>query len=60
MALASLDAHTTNDLALVSAGLVLQEEVVFEEWKVWMRSKIGFVQMDEDGNLENWVRVQVN
>jgi hypothetical protein len=53
MALASLDAHTTNDLALVSAGLVLQEEVVFEEWKVWMRSKIGFVQMDEDGNLKN-------
>jgi hypothetical protein len=60
MVLASLDAHATNDLVLVSAGLVLQEDVVFEERKVWMCNKIGFVQMDEDGNLENSVRVHVN
>jgi hypothetical protein len=58
--LASFDANTTDDLTLVSAGLVFQEKIMFKEQKVWVHSKIGFTQMDQDGDLENQVRVQVD
>jgi hypothetical protein len=42
MALMSLDAHAANDLMLVGTGSIFQEEVVFEERKVWLDSKIDF------------------
>jgi hypothetical protein len=41
MALMSLDAHAANDLMLVGTGSIFQE-VVFEERKVWLDSKIDF------------------
>jgi hypothetical protein len=42
MTLASLDTLATNDLALASAKLVFQEEIVLKERKVQRHSKIGF------------------
>jgi hypothetical protein len=58
--LASFYANATDDLTLVDTGLVFQEKIMFKETKVWVHSKIGFTQMDQDGDLENQVRVQVD
>jgi hypothetical protein len=36
-----LDANTTNDLLLGRARLILQEEVMFEEWEIGVDGKIA-------------------
>jgi hypothetical protein len=40
--------------------LVFQEEIVFEQGKFWRNPKIGFKEMDKNGDLKDGVRVEMN
>jgi hypothetical protein len=40
--------------------VVFQEEIVFEQEKIWRNPKIGFTEVDKNGDLKNRVRVDMN
>jgi hypothetical protein len=40
--------------------VVFQEEIVFEQGKIWRNPKIGFTEVDKNGNLKNGVRIEMN
>jgi hypothetical protein len=58
--LVALDADTADDLTFGNAGLIFQEEVILEEWEVWVYGEIGLAQMNKHYSLKNRVRVQMN
>jgi hypothetical protein len=55
-----LEAYATNNLSVIGAGLIFQEEVTFEQRKVWRYSEEGFTQIHEDGDMKNGVWVKMN
>jgi hypothetical protein len=57
---ADLETHPSDNLAVSSAQLVFQEEVIFEQRKVRGNGKKCFAKMDKDGNLKNGVRVEID
>jgi hypothetical protein len=54
-----LESNAPNDLSVGGTWLILQE-VVFEERKVRRNLEENFAKMDENGNLENRIRVKMN
>jgi hypothetical protein len=57
---ATLVAYTPDNLPVGSTQLVLQEKIVSEEREVRRNPKENFTKMDENGNLKNGVRVDLN
>jgi hypothetical protein len=57
---ASLDAYTANNLSVIGARLILQEEVAFEQGEVWRHDEEDLTHMHKDSDLKNGVRVQMN
>jgi hypothetical protein len=55
-----LNANSSHHLAFSGAGLVLQEEIVFKEGKVWENDEVNLIEMDGDCDLENGVQIQVD
>jgi hypothetical protein len=40
--------------------VVFQEEIVFEQEKIWRNPKIGFTKVDINDDLKNGARVDMN
>jgi hypothetical protein len=55
-----LHANSSHHLAFSGTGLVLQEEIVFKEGKVWENDEVNLIEMDGDCDLENGVQIQVD
>jgi hypothetical protein len=55
-----LETHTSDNLAVSSAQLVFQEKVIFEQMKIRWNDNKCLAKMDEDGNLENRIRVAMD
>jgi hypothetical protein len=55
-----LEAHTPNNLAVSGTQLILQEKVVFEHGEIRWNAKKCFTEMDEDGDLKNGIRVEMD
>jgi hypothetical protein len=55
-----LDAYAANNLSVIGARLILQEEVAFEQGEVWRHDEEDLTQMHKDSDLKNGVRVQMN
>jgi hypothetical protein len=57
---AGLETHTLDNLAISSTRLVFQEKVILEQWEIRRNAKKCFIEVDEDGDLKNGIRVEVN
>jgi hypothetical protein len=57
---AGLETHPSDNLAVSSARLILQEEVIFEQRKVRGNAKKCLAKMDKDNDLKNGVRVEMD
>jgi hypothetical protein len=55
-----LETHTSDNLAVSSARLVFQEKVIFEQMKIRWNDNKCLAKMDEDGDLENRIRVAMD
>jgi hypothetical protein len=55
-----LNTDSALDFAFGGAGLVFQEEIVFEVGEVWEDSEVSLTEMDEDRDLKNGVQIQVD
>jgi hypothetical protein len=56
---ADLETHGPNNLAVSGARLIFQEKVVFEQREIRQNAKKCFVEMDEDDDLKNRIRVEI-
>jgi hypothetical protein len=56
----SLETYAPNNLPVGGTQLVLQEKVVFKEREVRKNPEENFAKMDENGNLKNGARVDMN
>jgi hypothetical protein len=57
---ASLNTNTTNNLLVSNARLIFQEEIMLEQRKVGVYGEISLAQIDQDDDLENGVRVEMD
>jgi hypothetical protein len=57
---ADLETHVPDNLAVSDARLIFQEKVVFEQWEIRQNAKKCFAKMDEDGDLKNGIRVEMD
>jgi hypothetical protein len=57
---ARLETHTSDNLAVSSTRLIFQEEVALEKRKIKRNAKKCLAKMDEDGKLENGIRVEMD
>jgi hypothetical protein len=57
---AGLETHTPDNLVVSGTQLVFQENVVLEQREIRWNAKKCFTEMDEDGDLKNGIRVEVN
>jgi hypothetical protein len=57
---AGLEAHTPDNLAVSSAWLIFQEKVILEQREIRWNAKKCFTKMDEDGDLKNGIRVEMD
>jgi hypothetical protein len=57
---ANLNANTTNDLLVSGARLIFQEEIMLEHREVGVYGKKSLTQMNEDVDLEDGVRVEMD
>jgi hypothetical protein len=55
-----LETHSSDNLAVSDAQLVFQEKVILEQRKIRRNTKKCLTKMDEDGNLENGIRVEAD
>jgi hypothetical protein len=55
-----LEAYATNNLPLIGAGLILQEEIAFEQGEIQRHAKKGLAKIHKDGKLKDGVRVEMN
>jgi hypothetical protein len=55
-----LETHTSDNLAASSVRLIFQEKVTLEKRKIRRDAKKCFAKMDEDSDLENGIRVEVD
>jgi hypothetical protein len=56
---ARLETHTSDNLAVSSTRLIFQE-VALEKRKIKRNAKKCLTKMDEDGKLENGIRVEID
>jgi hypothetical protein len=52
--------HTPDNFAFSGTQLILQEKVVFEQREIKRNAKKCFTEMDEDDDLKNGVRVEMD
>jgi hypothetical protein len=57
---AGLKTYTPNNLLVSGTWLVFQEKIVFEQGKIGGNSKKYFIEMDEDGDLENIIGIEMD
>jgi hypothetical protein len=57
---ADLKTYAPNDFLICGARLILQEKVILEHRKVRRNSSESFTKMEEDDNLENGIRVEMD
>jgi hypothetical protein len=57
---AGLETHTSDNLAVSDVRLIFQEEVTLEKRKIRRDAKKCFTKMDENGDLENRIRVEMD
>jgi hypothetical protein len=57
---ACLEAYATNNLQFIRTRLIPQQEIAFEQEKIWRHAKKGFTLMHKDDNLKDGVRVEMN
>jgi hypothetical protein len=57
---ASLEAYAANNLPLIDAELILQEEIAFEHGEIRRHAKKGLTKMHKDDNLKDGLRVEMN
>jgi hypothetical protein len=57
---AGLETYAPNNRSVGGTRLVLQEKIVFEKWKVWRNPEETLAMMDENGDLNNGVRIKMN
>jgi hypothetical protein len=57
---ASWEAYAVNNLPLISIGLILQEEIAFEQGEIGRHAKKDLTKMHKDDNLKDGVRVEMN
>jgi hypothetical protein len=55
-----LETHTSNNLAVSGARLIFQEKVTLKKRNIRRNSKKCLIEMDEDGDLENGIRVKMD
>jgi hypothetical protein len=55
-----LETYTSNNLAVSGAQLIFQEEVALEKRKIRRNAKKCLAEVDEDGDLKNGVRVEMD
>jgi hypothetical protein len=55
-----LETHAPDNLAVSGTRLIFQEKVVFEQREIRRNAKKCFAEMDEDGDLKNGIRVEMN
>jgi hypothetical protein len=55
-----LEAYTANNLPLIDAELILQEEIAFEHGEIQRHAKKGLTKMHKDDNLKDGLRVEMN
>jgi hypothetical protein len=49
----SLETYAPNNLLVISAGLVFQEEVILKQRRAWRNAKKGFTDMEKNGSLKD-------
>jgi hypothetical protein len=57
---ASLETYTPNHLLVGCTWLVFQEKIVLEQGKIGGNSKKCFTEMDEDADLKNEIRIEMD
>jgi hypothetical protein len=57
---AGLETYAPDNLPVGRTWLVFQEKIAFEYWEIWRNAKEGFTKMDENSDLKNGIRVQVD
>jgi hypothetical protein len=57
---AGLETYALNNLSVSGTRLILQEEVIFEKKKVRRNPNKNLTKMDENGDLNNRVRINMN
>jgi hypothetical protein len=57
---AGLETYALNNLSVSGTRLILQEEVIFEKRKVRRNPDENLTKMDENGDLNNRVRINMN
>jgi hypothetical protein len=55
-----LETHAPDNLAVSDTWLVFQEKVVLKQGKIRWNAKKCFTEMDEDGDLKNGIRVEMD
>jgi hypothetical protein len=56
---AGLESHTSDNLAVSGTRLVFHEKVILEQREIRRNAKKCFTKMDEDGDLKNRIRVEM-
>jgi hypothetical protein len=57
---AGLKTYTPNNLLVGSARLVFQEKIVLRQGNIEGNFKNCFVEMDEDGDLNNRIGIEID
>jgi hypothetical protein len=57
---AGLETHTSDNLAVSGVRLVFKEKVILEQRKIRRNAKKCITKMDEDSNLENGIRIEMD
>jgi hypothetical protein len=57
---ASLEAYAVDNLPFIGAMLILQQEIAFDQGKIWRHGKKGLIEMHKNGNLKDGVRIEIN
>jgi hypothetical protein len=55
-----LNTDFANHLAVGSTWLILQKEVVLEESEIGVDGEVSLAEVDEDGDLENRIRIKMD
>jgi hypothetical protein len=55
-----LETHAPNNLAVSGTRLVFQEKVILEQRKIRRNAEKCFAEMDEDYDLKNGIRVEMD
>jgi hypothetical protein len=57
---AGLETHTSDNLAVSGVRLVFKEKVILEQRKIRRNAKKCIAKMDEDSDLENGIRIEMD